>query len=142
MKRGPATLVGSGIQNSVDTSAMLNGTAGHVLDCDEAHLKSRVHPSVPLWPAILAYGEQAGLAGDRLLAAFVAGVEVQSRLAALMGESHYKLGWHSTATLGTLGATAAVGLLPRLNHSELCTAFGIAATIPRWLGTGFGTMTK
>src|SRR3546814_8369109 len=95
MKRGPATLVGSGIQNSVDTSAMLNGTAGHVLDFDDAHLKSRVHPSVTLWPAILAYGEQAGLAGDRLLAAFVAGVEVQSRLAALMGESHYKLGWHS-----------------------------------------------
>src|SRR3546814_13463563 len=37
MQRGPATLLGSGIQTSVDTAAMLNGPAGHVLDFDDEH---------------------------------------------------------------------------------------------------------
>src|SRR3546814_11481412 len=58
LQRGPATLLGSGIQTSVDTAAMLNGTAGPVLDFDDAHLKSRVHPSIPLWPAILPFVER------------------------------------------------------------------------------------
>lgn len=137
-----ATVLGAGIKASSDVAVLVNGTAGHVLDFDDVHLLSRVHPSAPLWPAILAYGETARLPGQRLLTAFAIGVEVQSRLAAYMGESHYRLGWHNTATLGTFGAAAAVGWLRGLDHGQLCDAFAIAATMASGLRAAFGSPTK
>ncbi|WP_298015528.1 MmgE/PrpD family protein [uncultured Castellaniella sp.] len=139
---GEATVLGAGLRTSPEAAALLNGIAGHALDFDDAHLPSRVHPSAPLWPAILAYGESARLPGERLLAAFAVGVEVQSRLAAGMGESHYRLGWHNTATLGSFGATAAVGWLRGLSPAQLCSAFAIAATMAGGLRAVFGTPAK
>ncbi|ETF02732.1 MmgE/PrpD family protein [Advenella kashmirensis W13003] len=139
---GPATLLAGGARVSSTHAALINGTAGHVLDFDDAHLPSRVHPSVPLWPAILAFGESNGVSGEKALAAFVVGVEVQTRLAALMGESHYKLGWHNTATLGSFGATAAVGWLRGLTPLQMRHAFGIAASQAGGLRAAFGTSCK
>ncbi|MEI2416308.1 MmgE/PrpD family protein [Orrella sp. JC864] len=139
---GVATLLGSGERTGLEAAALVNGLAGHVLDFDDAHLKSRVHPSVPLWPAILAWGEHSGASGADLLAAFVAGVQVQSRLAAHMGESHYRQGWHNTATLGSFGAAAAVGALCRLDEAAQRHAFGIVATMAGGLRAVFGTPAK
>jgi len=137
-----ATLLGSGERSDLETAAMLNGVAGHLMDFDDAHLKSRVHPSVPLWPAILAYAEHARLPGRLVLAAFVAGVEVQSRLAAFMGESHYKRGWHNTATFGSFGATAAIGVLKGMDEETLRRAYGIVATMSGGMHKSFGTAAK
>src|SRR5690606_3365869 len=75
-------------------------------------------------------------------AAFVAGVQVQSRLAAVMGNSHYREGWHNTATLGSFGAAAAIGRLQGLQESRLCAAFGLAATLAGGLRSVFGSAAK
>lgn len=139
---GQATLLGNGHRLSLTHAALVNGTAGHALDFDDAHLPSRVHPSVPLWPAIMALCEQHGLSGKQALAAFVVGVQIQTRLAALMGESHYRLGWHNTATLGSFGATAATGWLRSLNPLQMCHAFGITASQVGGLRASFGTSCK
>ena len=96
------SLLASGEQTGIQEAALVNGTAGHVLDFDDAHLPSRIHPSAPLWPAILALGEATRADGAEMLAAFVGGVQLQSEVASLIGESHYRRGWHNTATLGTL----------------------------------------
>lgn len=127
---------------SAAQAALVNGTASHVLDFDDAHLESRVHPSVPLWPAILAHAQERGLGGARALAAFAAGVEMQSRVALLMGESHYAQGWHNTATLGTLGAAMAVAALDGLDVERTCHALSLAATQAGGMRALFGTMGK
>src|SRR5690606_4066730 len=137
-----ATLLGGATRVSLTQAALINGTAGHVLDFDDAHLPSRVHPSVPLWPAIIAFCEHASLSGKQALAAFVIGVETQTRLAALMGESHYRRGWHNTATLGSFGATAAIGWLRKLTPAQMCHAFGITASQTGGLRAAFGTSCK
>ena len=51
---GPAvaSLIPSGDRRSVDTAALVNGVAAHVLDYDDVSLDG--HPSVVLVPAILA----------------------------------------------------------------------------------------
>ncbi|PLQ00522.1 MmgE/PrpD family protein [Cupriavidus pauculus] len=136
-----ATLL-DGSRASAVQAALVNGTASHVLDFDDAHLQSRVHPSVPLWPAILAQAEAGRHGGAAALAAFAAGVELQSRVASLMGEDHYRLGWHNTATLGTLGATTAVAALLGLDTERTAHALGIACTQAGGLRALFGTMGK
>lgn len=138
----PRVTVLDGSLMSCTQAALLNGTASHVLDFDDAHLQSRVHPSVPLWPAILAQAQDKRLSGARALAAFVAGVEMQSRIALVMGEDHYARGWHNTATLGTLGAAAAVASLLGLDVPRTCHALAIAATRAGGMRAVFGTGCK
>ncbi|HVX75640.1 MAG TPA: MmgE/PrpD family protein [Bradyrhizobium sp.] len=137
-----ATLVGSGRKVSASQAALVNGTASHALDFDDVHLSSRVHPSVPVAPAALAVAERDRRDGKALITAFVAGVEAQSAIAAVMGEAHYKRGWHNTATLGMFGAAAAAGHLEGLTIEQMQHAFGIAATQAAGLRMSFGTMCK
>lgn len=137
-----ATLVGSGRKVSASQAALVNGTASHALDFDDVHLLSRTHPSVPVVPAALAVAERDRRDGRALITAFVAGIEVQSAIAAVMGEAHYKRGWHNTATFGMFGATAAAGHLLGLTVEQMQHAFGIAATQAAGLRVSFGTMCK
>src|ERR687886_2179581 len=62
-----------GRANRVDllTAALVNGAMAHVHDFDDTHLASIVHPTSPLWPAILALAEVRGTAGSRCVTAFV-----------------------------------------------------------------------
>ncbi|MBU3631314.1 MmgE/PrpD family protein [Polynucleobacter sp. AP-Melu-500A-A1] len=136
-----ATLL-SGHKASCSQAALLNGIASHIFDFDDVHLRSRVHPSVPLWSAILAEGELMNAPIEQLLRAFIVGVEMQSRLAFVIGEDHYKLGWHNTATLGAFGASAAVAYLKEMTASELATVLGICGTQAAGLRIAFGTMCK
>lgn len=137
-----ATLVGSGDKVGLTQAAIVNGAASHVLDFDDVHTKSRVHPSAPLFSAILAVAEARKLTGKAIVTAFVAAVEVQSRLGAFMGDDHYAAGWHNTATLGSFGAATAVGCLLGLDEKTLCHALGITGTMASGLRASFGTMCK
>lgn len=140
--RPTATMLGERRKTSLSHAALVNGAASHALDFDDVHLPSRVHPSAPVLPAALALCERDGLSGEALITAFVAGVEVQSGIAATMGDVHYRKGWHSTATLGAFGASAAAGRLLGLSSEELQLAFGIAATQAAGLRAAFGSMCK
>jgi len=137
-----ATLLGNGDRLDCISAAMINGTASHILDLDDAHLGSRVHPSAPLWPAILAICEWRGLSGEQALRAFVVGVQFQTGLADLIGESHYQRGWHSTGTLGSFGATLACANLIGFDHESTCHAIGLTATRAGGLRSVFGSMAK
>jgi 2-methylcitrate dehydratase PrpD len=140
--REAATLVGSGRKVSASQAALVNGAASHALDFDDVHLQSRVHPSVPVAPAALAVAERDRRDGKGLILAFVAGVETQSTIAAVMGEAHYRRGWHNTATFGMFGAAAAAGSLGGLTTDQLLDAFGIVATQAAGLRVSFGTACK
>lgn len=137
-----ASLLGLGERLGAEAAARVNGAVSHVLDFDDAHLASRVHPSVVLWPAIMAAGEVNARSGTEALAALVAGVETQAQVAAWLGQEHYRQGWHSTATLGSFGATAAAGRLYALSQLQLQHALGIAASLTGGLRAVFGTPTK
>ncbi|SEJ00694.1 2-methylcitrate dehydratase PrpD [Azotobacter beijerinckii] len=140
--RPRATLLGSAERLDLVDAALINGTASHVLDFDDAHLASRVHASVVLWPAVVAVGEHRASSGREALTAFVAGLEVQARIAELVGNDHYRRGWHNTATLGSFGATLAAGRLFELEGGTLRHALGLAATLTGGLRAVFGTPCK
>ncbi len=121
-------------------AAMINAIAGHALDYDDVNTMG--HPSVPVVFTALAAAEDAGASGRELLAAYVAGVETETKINRAFGESHYLHGWHSTSTLGVFGAAAAAAKTYRLNADQIAMAFGIAASQACGLRRNFGTMTK
>ena len=137
-----ASLLSSGLRTSLGQAALVNGSAGHALDYDDVLLPVNGHPTVPVAPAVLALGESLGASGKDVLSAFVAGVETESRVGALMGEAHYAQGWHATGTVGTFGAAAGAGRLLGLDPERLAHALGIAGTQAAGLKAVFGTMCK
>lgn len=136
-----AALLGRGERLDILNAAFLNGMSSHVLDFDDTHEKA-VHPSAPVFPALLAFGEWRGISGSELLHAFVLGVEVECRIALSVFPEHYDRGWHITGTAGVFGAAAAVGKLLGLTPLQMTWALGIAATQSSGLREMFGTMCK
>jgi 2-methylcitrate dehydratase PrpD len=126
MKGGACTVVGDVDGYAPPGAAMLNGTLAHSLDFDDTHASASLHPSAPIVPAALAAAEMAGADGRALIAAIVAGYEVQVRLSlALDPAAHYDRGFHPTATCGAFGAAAAAGRLLGLDPAGHANAFGI-----------------
>src|SRR5437868_4005074 len=103
---------------------------------------SLAHPGAPLVAAALAAAESAGASGRALLDAYVVGFELEGRLGRAMNPRHYQRGWHCTATLGTIGAAAAVARLLGLDARTTGDALAIAASEASGLKANFGTMVK
>lgn len=140
--RPQATLLGGGQRVTAKQAALVNGAASHALDYDDVVLAMSGHPSVPVWPALLALAEWRGGSGKDVLAAFVAGFEMESRVGYLVMPSHYSTGFHSTGTLGTFGAAAACAHLLRFDQEQWQRTMGIAAAQAAGLKSMFGTMCK
>src|ERR1700710_2484699 len=139
--KGEATVFGDARTWTPAVAALLNGALGHSLDFDDTHADSSLHPSAPVVPAAFAVGELVGASGRDVLTAIVAGYEVCCRLGnALDPTSHYKRGFHPTATAGTYGAAAAAAKLFELSMEQIISAFGVsgsqAAGSPQFLVNG------
>jgi 2-methylcitrate dehydratase PrpD len=135
-----ASREGSAVRMPAANAAMANAIAGHALDYDDVNAMG--HPSVPVCFTALAAAEDTGAAGRDLLLAYVAGVELETKVNRAFSESHYLHGWHSTSTVGVLGAAAAAAKLYRLDAAQTAVALGIAASQAAGLRCNFGTMTK
>ena len=137
-----ATLIPWGFKTNAPYAALVNGVSGHVLDYDDYEWPSMAHPSVTVLPAVLAIAEKIGASGREFLIAYLTGMEVISKIGPGVNPNHYDKGWHSTGTLGTLGAAAASSRVLKLDVDTTRMAMGIAASQSGGLRENFGTMTK
>lgn len=147
---GASTLVGFDFKSCPSDAALVNGTSGHADDYDDTQLSMSpdriygllTHPTIPVLAAALAVGEVAGGSGKEFLEAFIAGFEVECKLAEAIEPEHYKRGFHTTATIGAFGACSASGMLLGLGEKELRCALGITVSMSSGIRVNFGTMTK
>jgi len=137
-----ATILGRGEHLDALHAALVNGISSHVLDYDDTHLKTIIHPAGPVASALLAVAELRPVTGRALLEALILGVEVECRIGNCVYPEHYDIGWHITGTAGVFGAAAAVGKLIGLDETKMVWALGTAATQSSGLREMFGTMCK
>lgn len=137
-----ATVIGSNRKATLQQACLINGAMAHTHDYDDVHVAMSGHPTVPVAPAVLALAEHEGKSGRELLLALATGIDTECILGSYVGPSHYAKGFHTTATLGTLGAAAGCAKLSGLNHGEIVNSLGIAATQAAGLKSMFGTMCK
>ena len=148
--RPQAGILGTRLRAPLQLAAWANGTAGHAMDYDDTQLATDpqsvygllTHPTVPVLAAALAAVEGTGASGAELLDAYIVGVEVECRIADAISPRHYRDGFHSTATMGGLGAAAAAARLYVCDLDQTLRAFGLAASMSAGLRENFGTMTK
>jgi 2-methylcitrate dehydratase PrpD len=123
-------------------AALVNATAGHVLDYDDCNNVYGGHPSVPIVAPVLALTEETGASGPDAILAYVVGFEVECRIGRCDGYYQYSRGWHPTTTIGVFGAAAACARLLGLSAEQTATAIAIAASLASGVKANFGTMTK
>ncbi len=138
-----ATVIPDGSKTSCHLAALVNAASTHVLEMDDLHKPSVLHPAAPVIPAALAVAERDGISGGELVSAIVAGYEVAIRAGEAVGPSHYHF-WHTTSTCGVLGAAAAVGRLLHLTPEQIVWALGNAGTQSAglWQFLSEGAMSK
>ena len=143
---GPSTVWTSGEKTTAAIAALINGTAGHLLDYDDICPSTPLHPSTVLLPAMVAAAEAwGGDAADsaRFVEAYDVGAAAFRAVAEVLPQAvHYGAGWHSTSTVGRVATVAALARLAGLDVDTTRHALGIVSSVSGGSLANFGSMTK
>jgi 2-methylcitrate dehydratase PrpD len=140
--REQATAIGRRERPDAVNAAFLNAVSANVLEFDDTHLGTVIHPGAPVVPGVFALAEQQRVTGQELLHACILGVEAECRVGSAVMPTHYRRGSHITATCGIFGAAAAAGKLLGLDADRMVWALGHAATQSAGLVESLGSMSK
>lgn len=107
--------------------ALYYGFASHYLDFDDAQANLAGHFSTVLYSALLAVLEPTDT-WNEFFRAYIIGAELEGIIGSLINPAHRTQGWHSTGTVGVIGAAAAIGALRGLHGESLAQLLSLAAT--------------
>lgn len=133
---GGAPLLPGGQRVPLRTAALINGVAAHTAEVDDIFRDGIYHPGAPTIAAALAAAQALGRSGAELVRAVVVGFELSTRVAATIQPAHYRF-WHTTGTVGTLGAAAAVASLLEADAEEFVHAITTSTTMAAGLQQAF-----
>ena len=123
-----ARLIGAnGDDVSKADKTLYYGFASHYLDFDDAQANLAGHFSTVLYSALLAVLEPNDTWHD-FFRAYIIGAELEGIIGSLINPAHRTQGWHSTGTVGVIGAAAAIGALRGLHGESLAQLLSLAAT--------------
>lgn len=135
-----ATIAGTGLRAPPRAAALANGTASHGIDFDLSYLMGQ--PSASLVPALLAVAESRRSTARDLLAAYVIGFEITSRLCRANPDAANLGNWHAVAAIGPIASAVACAWLMRAAPATIPDVIGVATAMASGTQVNFGTMTK
>ena len=127
--RGDANVIGLSAKLSLRDAVLINGLLVHGLDYDDTHARGVIHATASCFPAALGVAAQAGLSGRDLLAAYIVGMEVATRLGSVAKGGFHQTGFHPTGLIGTFACALIAGRLQGMNAQQLAMAQGIALSV-------------
>lgn len=116
-RKGERDILGFDVRTTPENAAFFNGFASHYLDFDDAEANLMGHFSTVIFSALLAIANPSDTFED-FLAGYTAGAETEGLLGKLVNPAHKKRGYHPTATIGPIGAAAAIARFRRLPLKE------------------------
>ena len=84
---GPSGILVNGKTSSAYFAALVNGASSHLVEQDDLHNSSVLHPATVVFPAVLAAAQALGKTGRELIVAAVAGYEAGIRIGEFLGRS-------------------------------------------------------
>lgn len=139
---GPASIVGGPDLLPAPFAALVNGVAAHALDFDDNYHGNCGHATAVLAPALLALAEERGAGGAAVLDAYIVGLEAIHVIGAGVNIAHYEKGWHTTSTIGVIGAAGAAARLAGLDSDGVQRALSLGFSHASGSKVQFGTMAK
>ena len=145
---GNSTILGcTGPKVHASFAALANGASSHAFEMDSVRVPSTgIHPGASAVPPAMAIAEEIGASGKDLITAFVAGMEVMTRVGLATHHTSETKGFHAPGLTGTIGATAVAGNILGLDAVRMANALGIAGSLCSGLmefsKSGNGAMVK
>ena len=102
---------------SMADAILLNGLNSHYLELDDGVRYGVIHPSAPLFSALIPLAIANKVTWENFLKGTICGYETSIRLASAMQPSHYSKGYHPTATCCTLGVAIGIAVMLGWNDS-------------------------
>lgn len=123
--------------------SFLLGALTHILETDDLHRQSVVHPGCVVVPPAWVVAAKHGIGGRAFLTSVLHGFEATTRVGMAVGAEHYKI-WHNTATCGPFGSAMAAATLLGLDDDQATHALGNAGSQAAglWEFLETGAMTK
>jgi 2-methylcitrate dehydratase PrpD len=141
---GGVAIVGHPDRASLSGAAFVDGVMSAVLEFDDTHIESNIHPTGPTVAAAIPECHRRGLPGRSLIEAVLAGSELSCRLGLIAPVRMHELGFHPTAVYGVFGAVYALAKARGLSAAQIVDAIGAAGSMSAGLISSFedGTSTK
>ncbi|WP_041769469.1 MmgE/PrpD family protein [Ectopseudomonas mendocina] len=108
-------------------AALLNASASHTVEFDDIFKDGGYHPGSPTVSAALAVAQDRGATLEQLHRAIIAGYEVGCRVSLAIQPSHYRY-WHTTSTVGTIGAAVATAMLLGADAERIAHAIALSSS--------------
>jgi 2-methylcitrate dehydratase PrpD len=134
------SVVGQSLRTTPQFAALANGVATHALDYDFTYLMGQL--AAPVIPSLLPLAESLDASQSELLAAFIVGFEVCSRIGRANPDHNSHGSWHGTGTIGTIAAAAAAARLLKAPAAAIPDIIGIGVSTAAGVNANYGTMTK
>lgn len=124
---GDAACYVDGRPGSARRAALLNAVASHALEFDDIYRDGGYHPGSSTVAAALALAQDRRVPLAQLHRAIIAGYEVGCRVSLAVQPSHYAF-WHTTSTVGTIGAAAAAAIVLDCSAEQVAHAIALASS--------------
>lgn len=112
---------------SLANAILVNGLSAHFLELDDGVRYGVIHPSAPLFSALIPVAAVKGVSWEQFVLGAICGYETSIRLASAMQPSHYSRGYHPTATCCTLGVAVGISVMLGYGREEVKDAFSAAS---------------
>ena len=119
--------VGMSQKTSLAHAILVNGLSAHFLELDDGVRYGVIHPSAPLFAALIPIATVKGVSWEQFVLGAICGYETSIRLASAMQPSHYSRGYHPTATCCTLGVAVGIAVMLGYSKAEVKDAFSAAS---------------
>src|SRR5690606_31730708 len=116
-------------QSSPAAAAFVNGVAAAVLEFDDTHIRTNIHPTGVVLAAALPLAQAGRLSGRRLLEAVLASSEILCRLGLVSPVRMHEVGLHPTSVYGVFAAAYAAAMLRGLPADGIADAVGTAGSL-------------
>lgn len=129
----PYSVIGGGSTSHWFDALQHNASLGNVLEMDDLHRGSILHPGPVIIPAAIAAAQHLTatsgrvVSGAQLLDAIVRGYEVTIRIGRALGPTHYRF-YHNTSTCGAFGAAAAAASILGASAQQMTWALANAGS--------------
>ena len=120
-------IIGLDAKSDLNTVILINGLFSHVAELDDGVRYGMLHPGAPIFSALLPLARNRDVTYENFVKGVVAAYETSIRIARAIQPSHYSLGYHPTATCGSIGTAAGISVMLRQSKKQLKDAISTAA---------------
>lgn len=123
---GDYSVVGFNDKASLESALLSNGFLSHVAELDDGVIDGIIHPGAAIFTAIFTVFQKKKIDWSLFVKAVTVGYEVACRIAEAIQPGHKLLGYHASATCGTLGVAMALATISNFDKGQMRETLAIA----------------